>query len=393
MAEIVFDRVVKTYAGGVTAVNDLSLRVAEGEFMVLVGPSGCGKTTALRMVAGLEEITDGTVAIGGTVVNNVLPKDRDIAMVFQNYALYPQMSVGQNMGFALKVRNVPKAEIERRVREAAQILRLTEYLDRRPKALSGGQRQRVAMGRAIVREPRAFLMDEPLSNLDAQLRVEMRTEITRIQRLLGVATIYVTHDQTEAMTMGDRVAVMRNGVLQQVATPQDLYDHPVNEFVAGFIGSPPMNLIVASLSDDGGDWVVRFGDQSFVLPPAYRHSHRLASFVGARVVFGIRPEDLALAAGEDGVRLDAVVELREALGSEKLAYLSFGGDNSIVENEAADEDGTPRRRRSRVVARLGARADVHEGQRVSLDLNAAHFHFFDPDTGETLRVEPPAGES
>jgi multiple sugar transport system ATP-binding protein len=314
-------------------------------------------------------------------------------MVFQNYALYPQMSVGQNMGFALKVRNVPKPEIERRVREAAQILRLTEYLDRRPKALSGGQRQRVAMGRAIVREPRAFLMDEPLSNLDAQLRVEMRTEITRIQRLLGVATIYVTHDQIEAMTMGDRVAVMRNGVLQQVATPQDLYDHPVNEFVAGFIGSPPMNLIVATLDSVGGDWVVRFGDQSFVLPPAYRHSHRLEAFADGRVIFGIRPEDLALATGEGGVRLDAVVELREALGSEKLAYLSFGGDTSIVENEAADEDGTPRRRRSRVVARLGARADVHEGQRVQLDLNPAHFHFFDPDTGATLRVEPPGGAS
>jgi multiple sugar transport system ATP-binding protein len=389
VAEIVFDRVVKTFPGGVTAVDDLSLTVAEGEFMVLVGPSGCGKTTALRMVAGLEEITDGTISIGGAVVNNVLPKDRDIAMVFQNYALYPQMSVGQNMGFALKVRNVAKAEIDRRVREAAEILRLTEYLDRRPKALSGGQRQRVAMGRAIVREPRAFLMDEPLSNLDAQLRVEMRTEITRIQRLLGVATIYVTHDQTEAMTMGDRVAVIRNGVLQQVATPQDLYDHPVNEFVAGFIGSPPMNLIVAGVTDEAGEWVVRFGDQSFFLPRAYRASHRLAPFVGGRVVFGIRPEDLALATGEDGVRLAAVVEQREALGSEKLAYLSFGAAAGIVESETPTDDGAPLRRRSRVVARLGARADVAEGQHVTLSLNHAHFHFFDPDTGDTLRHAAP----
>jgi multiple sugar transport system ATP-binding protein len=385
VAEIVFDRVVKVYPGGVAAVYDLSLTVAEGEFMVLVGPSGCGKTTALRMVAGLEEITDGTISIGGEVVNNVLPKDRDIAMVFQNYALYPQMSVGQNMGFALKVRNVAKSEIDRRVREAAAILRLTEYLDRRPKALSGGQRQRVAMGRAIVREPRAFLMDEPLSNLDAQLRVEMRTEITRIQRLLGVATIYVTHDQTEAMTMGDRVAVMRNGVLQQVATPQDLYDQPVNEFVAGFIGSPPMNLIVAALTSESGELKLSVGDQSLVVPASYRRTHNLESYVGGRVVFGIRPEDLALATGDGGGRLDAVVDLREALGSEKLAYLSFGGDASIVETEGALEDGTPRRRRSRVVARLGARAEVHEAQRVTLELNDEHFHFFDLDSGATLR--------
>jgi multiple sugar transport system ATP-binding protein len=287
----------------------------------------------------------------------------------------------------LRIRNTPKPEIERRVREAAQILRLTEYLDRRPKALSGGQRQRVAMGRAIVREPQAFLMDEPLSNLDAQLRVEMRTEITRIQRLLGVATIYVTHDQTEAMTMGDRVAVMRNGVLQQVAAPQDLYDHPVNEFVAGFIGSPPMNLILASLESVDGGFVVRFGDQSLSVPRSYASSHRLAPFVGARVVFGIRPEDLSLAGDEDAVRLEATVDLREALGSEKLAYLSFNDDAGIVENDAPREDGAPLRRRSRVVARLGARAEVHEGQRVTLGLNPEHFHFFDPESGATLRVE------
>ena len=293
------------------------------------------------------------------------------------------------MGFALKIRNVPKDEIKRRVNEAAKILRLTEYLERRPKALSGGQRQRVAMGRAIVREPRAFLMDEPLSNLDAQLRVEMRTEITRIQRLLGVATIYVTHDQTEAMTMGDRVAVMRAGVLQQVATPQDLYDHPVNEFVAGFIGSPPMNLILSSLLEVDGQLVLRFGDQNLVVPDSYRTSHDLADVVGARVVFGIRPEDLQLATGDDGVHLDAMVDLREALGSEKLAYLSFGTDVEIVEQETPRDDGVPVRRRSRVVARLGARADVHEGTRVRLRLNAEHFHFFHPESGASLRVATP----
>jgi len=387
VAEIVFDRVVKIYPGGIKAVDELSLTVADGEFMVLVGPSGCGKTTALRMIAGLEEITDGAVSIGGRIVNNVLPKDRDIAMVFQNYALYPQMTVGQNMGFALKVRKVAKDEIDRRVKEAAKILRLTEYLDRRPKALSGGQRQRVAMGRAIVREPQAFLMDEPLSNLDAQLRVEMRTEITRIQRLLGVATIYVTHDQTEAMTMGDRVAVMRAGLLQQVATPQDLYDCPVNEFVAGFIGSPPMNLIVASLQGDHDALVLRFGDQSVALPTSYRATHRLDAYVGGQVVFGIRPEDLELALGDGGSRLEATVELREALGSEKLVYLSFGDDAEIVEQEKPVADGAPVRRRSRVVARLGARADVREGGRVILTLNDENFHFFDPETGESLRVE------
>jgi len=386
VAEIVFDRVAKIFPGGTRAVEDLSLTVADGEFMVLVGPSGCGKTTALRMVAGLEEVTDGVIAIGGTVVNNVLPKDRDIAMVFQNYALYPQMTVGQNMGFALKVRKVPKAEIDRRVKEAAAILRLTEYLDRRPKALSGGQRQRVAMGRAIVREPQAFLMDEPLSNLDAQLRAEMRTEITRIQRLLGVATIYVTHDQTEAMTMGDRVAVMRTGTLQQVATPQDLYDHPVNEFVAGFIGSPPMNLILASLEESNGQLSLRFGDQLVALPDTYRESHDLAPRVGGRVVFGIRPEDLELASGAGASRLEAVVELREALGSEKLAYLTFGDDAEIVQQETLAADGTPQRRRSRVVARLGARADIRVGGRVTLGLNAGNFHFFDPDSSDTLRV-------
>ena len=384
MAEIVFDQVAKVYPGGNTAVENLSLQVADGEFMVLVGPSGCGKTTALRMIAGLEEVTDGTISIGGQVVNNVLPKDRDIAMVFQNYALYPQMSVGENMGFALKIRKVPKAEIKRRVEEAAKILRLTEYLDRRPKALSGGQRQRVAMGRAIVREPQAFLMDEPLSNLDAQLRVEMRTEISRIQRLLGVATIYVTHDQTEAMTMGDRVAVMRGGVLQQVATPEDLYDHPANSFVAGFIGSPPMNLLNATLVEVEGTLRARFGDQSVEVPASYRSTHRLDDHLARPLLLGVRPEDLVLATSDAPGRFSATVVLREALGSEILAHLSFGGDDAIVTEEAQSQ--SPSGHSTRVVARLGARATLAVGERIDLTLNPDNLHFFDAGSGETLRV-------
>ena len=382
MAEIVFDQVAKVYPGGNTAVQNLSLHVADGEFMVLVGPSGCGKTTALRMIAGLEEVSDGTISIGGRVVNNVLPKDRDIAMVFQNYALYPQMTVAQNMGFALKIRNVSKDEIARRVGEAAKILRLTEYLDRRPKALSGGQRQRVAMGRAIVREPQAFLMDEPLSNLDAQLRVEMRTEISRIQRLLGVATIYVTHDQTEAMTMGDRVAVMRGGILQQVATPDDLYDHPANAFVAGFIGSPPMNLLNAVVDERDGGLHVRFGDQSVVVPERYRQSHRLDAYVGRPLLLGVRPEDLVAATGDAPGRFTATVTLREALGSEILAHLNFGGEEVIVTD---DTTTAPAAHSSRVVARLGARAKVEVGERVELTLNPENLHFFDAESGVTLR--------
>ena len=384
MAEIVFDQVAKVYPGGNTAVENLSLHVADGEFMVLVGPSGCGKTTALRMIAGLEEITDGTISIGGQVVNNVLPKDRDIAMVFQNYALYPQMTVGQNMGFALKIRNVPKDEIKRRVSEAAKILRLTEYLDRRPKALSGGQRQRVAMGRAIVREPQAFLMDEPLSNLDAQLRVEMRSEISRIQRLLGVATIYVTHDQTEAMTMGDRVAVMRGGVLQQVATPEDLYDHPANAFVAGFIGSPPMNLLNATLVESEGTLRARFGDQSVEVPARYRQTHRLDENLTRPLLLGVRPEDLVVANADAPGRFSATVALREALGSEILAHLNFGGEDVIVNDEA--QASAPASHSTRVVARLGARAKVTVGERIDLTLNPENLHFFDAQSGETLRV-------
>ena len=388
MADVVFERVSKIYPGGsgVPAINDLSLSVADGEFMVLVGPSGCGKTTALRMVAGLEEITDGTIAIGGTVMNNVLPKDRDIAMVFQNYALYPQMTVAQNMGFALKIRGVAKSEIAVRVNEAARILRLEEYLDRRPKALSGGQRQRVAMGRAIVREPQAFLMDEPLSNLDAQLRVEMRTEIARIQRLLGVATVYVTHDQTEAMTMGDRVAVLRGGLLQQVDTPQDLYDFPANEFVAGFIGSPPMNLIVASLEEERAQMKARFGDQSLLIPERYRQTHALQQWIGRQLVLGFRPEDLVADSSMTDDLIKARVDLREALGSEILAYLAISSNTDVVLDALPTTDAETVRKRSRVVARLSARADVVEGGLITLSLKTDNLHFFDPGSGTSLRA-------
>jgi multiple sugar transport system ATP-binding protein len=386
VADVNFDRVSKVYPGTTTpAVNDLSLSVADGEFMVLVGPSGCGKTTALRMVAGLEEVTDGRISIGGTVMNNVLPKDRDIAMVFQNYALYPQMTVAQNMGFALKIRGVAKSEIAQRVHEAARILRLEEYLDRRPKALSGGQRQRVAMGRAIVREPQAFLMDEPLSNLDAQLRVEMRTEIARIQRLLGVATVYVTHDQTEAMTMGDRVAVLRGGLLQQVDTPQSLYDFPANEFVAGFIGSPPMNLIVATLEDEGGVMTARFGEQSLLVPEQYRRSHGLGQWIGRQLVLGFRPEDLVADTSMTDDLIKARVDLREALGSEILAYLAISSNTDEVLDALPSTDAETVRKRSRVVARLSARADVVEGGLITLSLKTDNLHFFDPAGGNSLR--------
>ena len=384
MAEITFDDVTKVFGDDVCAVDGLTLHVAEGEFMILVGPSGCGKTTALRMLAGLEEITSGTLTIGDTVVNDVLPKDRDVAMVFQNYALYPHMTVAQNMGFALKVRREPKAEIERKVQEAATILRLSDYLERRPKELSGGQRQRVAMGRAIVRSPRAFLMDEPLSNLDAQLRVEMRLEIARIQRLLGVATLYVTHDQIEAMTMGDRVAVMREGQLQQVDTPQDLYDHPANEFVAGFMGSPPMNLLHAGVEGEGDNASLVLGAQRLAIPPRYASSHDLARVRGAGVVFGTRPEDVEILAGAGVEGLSTRVERREALGPEILVHLSLldaEGTSALV----VTDEGHVVPRPSTLVAKMGPRADVKVGDTLRVRFHAERFHFFDADTGASLR--------
>ena len=292
MAEITLEHLYKRYPNGFEAVKDLSLEIAEAELLVLVGPSGCGKTTALRMIAGLEGISSGDLYIGGRRVNNVLEKDRDIAMVFQNYALYPHMTVAQNIAFSLKLARTPKDELKRRVRETAQLLGLEELLDRRPKQLSGGQRQRVAMGRAIVRQPQAFLMDEPLSNLDAQLRVHMRGEIEELQKQLGVTTVYVTHDQIEAMTMGDRVAVLRSGELQQVDTPTNVYDRPVNLFVAGFMGSPPMNLARATIARDDGDTVVRLGGETIPLQAEWAKERKLDEWVGRSVIVGIRPEDL-----------------------------------------------------------------------------------------------------
>ncbi|HSN02864.1 MAG TPA: sn-glycerol-3-phosphate ABC transporter ATP-binding protein UgpC [Acidimicrobiales bacterium] len=362
MAAITFDGVTKIFAGK-PAVDSLSLHIDDGEFMVLVGPSGCGKTTALRMLAGLEEITSGQLLIGDQVVNNVLPKDRDVAMVFQNYALYPHMSVAQNMGFALKIRGESKATIAAKVRDAAEILRLSDYLDRRPRALSGGQRQRVAMGRAIVRSPQAFLMDEPLSNLDAKLRVEMRLEIARIQRLLGVATLYVTHDQVEAMTMGDRVAVMRDGQLQQVARPQDLYDRPANDFVAGFIGSPPMNLLRAHVAR-AGDVTLSIAGQSVTLPAALASLYELPA--GGEVTFGIRPEDIVV--GQSGLR--ARVERCEALGAETLVHLSVNGEGAS----------------QHLVAKAGPRTTIAPGDELGIAFALEHAHFFDLTSGATLRV-------
>ncbi|HUX03968.1 MAG TPA: sn-glycerol-3-phosphate ABC transporter ATP-binding protein UgpC [Acidimicrobiales bacterium] len=388
MAEITFDGVTKVFGGNVTAVDRLDLHVTDGEFMVLVGPSGCGKTTALRMLAGLEEITSGTLSIGGRVVNNVLPKDRDVAMVFQNYALYPHMSVAQNMGFALKIRKESKGEIERKVAEAAAILRLTEYLERRPKALSGGQRQRVAMGRAIVRSPQAFLMDEPLSNLDAQLRVEMRLEIARIQRLLNVATVYVTHDQIEAMTMGDRVAVMRGGRLQQVAPPQELYDHPANEFVAGFMGAPPMNLLRARTEFVDGRLAIALGTQRLSIPERYVTTHDLPSGDGVTIVLGVRPEDIDIVDEDRGPWLATRVERREALGSEILVHLSLEGTSDEATSVAYDADLVVSRPPA-LVARMGPQSRVTVGDALRVRLNEERLHFFDANTGVSLRRSHP----
>jgi multiple sugar transport system ATP-binding protein len=383
MADITFDGVTKIFGDDIRAVDDLSLHVADGEFMVLVGPSGCGKTTALRMLAGLEDITSGSLSIGGYVVNNVLPKDRDVAMVFQNYALYPHMTVAQNMGFALKIRGQSKAEVAKKVGEAAAILRLTEYLDRRPKALSGGQRQRVAMGRAIVRSPQAFLMDEPLSNLDAQLRVEMRLEIARIQRLLGVATVYVTHDQIEAMTMGDRVAVMRGGKLQQCDTPQDLYDRPKNDFVAGFMGSPPMNLLRVTLESNDAGVALVLGSQRLAVPSNYATTHDLGNVDGPGVVFGVRPEDIEVLDSPSTNSITTRVERREALGAEILVHVSLvdaEGDNAIVINDSGNVVARP----TTLVAKMGPRSGVSVGDQLHIRLNPSHFHFFDADSGLSL---------
>jgi multiple sugar transport system ATP-binding protein len=397
MAEIVMEDVSKIYGEGVKAVSDLNLDVEDGEFIVLVGPSGCGKTTALRMVAGLESISEGTIKIGDRVVNNVPPKERDIAMVFQNYALYPHMTVFDNMAFGLKLRKLSKTEIDRRVREAADILGLSDFLQRKPKALSGGQRQRVAMGRAIVREPKAFLMDEPLSNLDAKLRVQMRSEIARIQHELNVTTLYVTHDQVEAMTMGDRVAVIRKGVLQQVGAPQFLYDHPYNLFVAGFIGSPAMNLVEATVSRSNGSASVEFGGITLGLPDdLFRERPGLKAYEGKRAIIGLRPEDLEDASlvsdapADRRIRSNAI--LREALGADVLVHFKVQAPTVITEDvkelahdvgaEALEEiEQEAAAGESTFLARLNPRTGAKAGDPIELAVDTHRLHFFDPQSG------------
>jgi multiple sugar transport system ATP-binding protein len=390
MAAVAFERVSKVYADGTTAVHELQLGINDGEFMVLVGPSGCGKTTALRMVAGLEEISSGVVRIGDRVVNYVPSRDRDIAMVFQSYALYPHLSVYENIAFGLKVKKVPKDEIDRRVQEAARILDLEPFLKRKPRALSGGQRQRVAMGRAIVREPSAFLMDEPLSNLDAKLRVQMRAEISQLQHNLGVTTIYVTHDQVEAMTMGDRVAVMRKGQLQQVAEPQDLYDEPVNLFVGGFIGSPAMNMLEATLERKNGELAANFGSQKLAISDAAEAARpALRDFEGKMVIVGIRPEhleDAALARADGAPTLRGKVVLREALGSEIMVHFIVDARPALTEDVrelAADVGGglPEATHESTVVARFNARSRVREGEEADVTVDTSELHFFDPESG------------
>jgi multiple sugar transport system ATP-binding protein len=383
MATIALEQINKLYPNGFHAVKDLDLDVRDGEFMVLVGPSGCGKTTALRMVAGLEEISSGTLSIGGKVVNDVTPKDRDIAMVFQNYALYPHMSVADNIGFALKLRKLSKSEITAKVKETADILGLSDWLERKPGQLSGGQRQRVAMGRAIVREPSVFLMDEPLSNLDAKLRVQMRAEVQRIQRRINVATMYVTHDQVEAMTMGDRVAVMRAGVLQQVDHPQVLYDRPDNLFVAAFIGSPAMNLYEASVTEGARSF--RLGSQDIELPASVRSARPgLAGYSGQKVVVGLRPEHLPAAVnGATGPTLIGDVDLIEALGSELMVHFTIDARRIRAEGLAsADEEAVTEAGEG--VARVDPASPVKVGERATFAIKADGIQFFDPGTGAAI---------
>ena len=389
MATVTLDKVNKVYPNGFQAIHELSLDIVDGEFLVLVGPSGCGKSTALRMIAGLEEISGGELRIGNRVVNDVEPKDRDIAMVFQNYALYPHMTVAENIGFALKLAKVPKAEIAERVTRAAEILELTNYLDRKPGQLSGGQRQRVAMGRAIVREPAAFLMDEPLSNLDAKLRVQMRAEIAALQRSLGVTTFYVTHDQVEAMTMGDRVAVIKDGVLQQVDTPQRLYDFPVNVFVGAFIGSPSMNLFDGVLSISGDSATVALGAQPLTVGREVLDARpALRAYDGKRVVVGIRPEDFEDAAEASHIpenqRLSVPVKLIEALGSELMVHFSVdaptvdSGDPDAVETQPVEGQAN-------AVGRFSPRSQVKPGDDISVAVTVGNLHFFDAETRLALR--------
>jgi multiple sugar transport system ATP-binding protein len=403
VAQIKLEKLTKIYPDGTKAVDGLDLEIGDGELVVLVGPSGCGKTSALRMVAGLEEITDGRVWLGERMVNRVPPKDRDIAMIFQNYALYPHMSAYANMAFALKMQKVPKREILTRVERAARVLGLSGVLKKRPRTLSGGQRQRVAMGRAIVREPQAFLMDEPLSNLDAKLRVEMRAEIARLQRDLSVTTIYVTHDQVEAMTLGDRVAVMRDGVLQQFDKPSVLYERPVNLFVAEFIGSPAMNLVGADMRRSNGSLVAQFGEHRLRLDDSLRTARpALRRFEGKRLILGIRPEDMedaALAGSEasDERRLRAVVDIYEDMGSEILVHFGVGAPPvrgadvtaAVGEEAMAATEEHAKEKGSLFVARLDRSTGAREQKQIDLVVRTDRLHFFDPETGLGIYGDPP----
>ncbi|MFB4302355.1 ABC transporter ATP-binding protein [Actinomadura sp. NTSP31] len=394
MAEIKLDRVDKIYSGGVKAVDGLDLTIEDGEFMVLVGPSGCGKSTALRMIAGLEEISGGKISIGGQVVNDLAPKDRDIAMVFQNYALYPHMTVEQNLAFGLKLRGTPKSEIKQKVREAAKMLGLEQFLARKPAALSGGQRQRVAMGRAIVREPQAFLMDEPLSNLDAKLRVSMRASLSQLHERLGVTTVYVTHDQIEAMTLGSRVCVLREGKLQQVDTPQRLFDNPVNLFVAGFIGSPAMNFVTAQLGRGDGGAQVSFAGFTLPVPDSLLNDRpALRDYIGREVILGVRPSDFedAAHANPDWAPMSARSTVTEELGSEINVIFTIDAppvehkDTADLAEDAAEGDADMAiplvDNKALWTARVNSRSHVRPGQEIDLAVDTKRLHFFDPDSG------------
>ena len=374
MAGLTLKGIYKKYPGGVVAVSDVNLEIRDKEFIVLVGPSGCGKSTTLRMIAGLEEISEGELYIGDRLVNDIAPKDRDIAMVFQNYALYPHMTVFDNMAFGLKLRKVPKAEIERKVNEAAKILDLTHLLDRKPKAMSGGQRQRVALGRAIVRSPKVFLLDEPLSNLDAKLRAQMRTEIAKIHKKLGTTFIYVTHDQTEAMTMGDRIVCMKDGFVQQIDTPQNLYENPVNKFVAGFLGSPQMNFIDAELKEEYGQFIVEFGatngrgNRYQIIVPESKVNEDLGNYVGKEIILGVRPEsihdeEMYLSNASTGV-INTYVELTEMMGAETYLYLLC--------------EGIP------LTARVSARSTAKSGDEIRVAIDPNRIHIFDKETEKTI---------
>jgi multiple sugar transport system ATP-binding protein len=395
VAEIAFEQVTKVYDDGTLAVDELDLVIEDGELMVVVGPSGCGKTTALRMLAGLEEISDGEIRIGDEVINDLTPKERDIAMVFQNYALYPHMSVAQNLAFGLRFRKLPKSEVKERVQRAAEILEIAEFLDKKPRALSGGQRQRVAMGRAIVREPQAFLMDEPLSNLDAKLRVQMRAEIHDLQRRLGVTTLYVTHDQVEAMTLGDRVAVMLDGRLQQVAAPQALYERPVNEFVAGFIGSPSINIVEADLARSNGGLSVSFGGHRLAVDDSVTRARPgLGDYLDGTVLLGIRPEHFEDALLDSDApperRIRITCDLTEPLGAEMLVHFSVSAPVVVAAGAAAADPALAasppgvEEGKARLIARVDPRSKITEGSEAELSVDTSRLYFFDPTTRETV---------